>query len=159
MRRMQVLVLMIASAWIAGCGDSAPSSVEAETTTTAEVTTTTTRAVSDDQLAAAAAIGDIAAGEELFNSPVEGIPHRMACASCHVLEGEDTPNAPSLAAISERAADRVAGMSAVDYLRQSIVDPFAFVVPGDWVFPMPHRYVEVLSEDDIDNLVAFLLTR
>jgi hypothetical protein len=50
-------------------------------------------------------------------------------------------------------------MSDVDYLRQSIVDPYAFRVGGEWTFPMPYRYPDVLSEDEINNLIAFLLTR
>ena len=51
-------------------------------------------------------------------------------------------------------------MSAVDYLRQSIVDPYAFEVEGEWLSAaMPYRYPDLLSEDQIDSLVAFLLTQ
>jgi hypothetical protein len=44
-------------------------------------------------------------------------------------------------------------------LRQSIVDPYAFEVGGEWAFAMPYRYPEALSEDQINNLIAFLLTQ
>jgi mono/diheme cytochrome c family protein len=116
-------------------------------------------AVSDEQLATAAAIGDIAAGEELFNKRIEGVQHSVSCSSCHTLDGKDSQDAPTLAGISAVAADRVDGMSDVDYLRQSIVDPYAFRVGGEWEFAMPYRFSDVLSEDEIDNLIAFLLTR
>jgi hypothetical protein len=50
-------------------------------------------------------------------------------------------------------------MSDVDYLRESIVDPSAFRVDGEWSFAMPHQYPDLLSEDQINNLIAFLLTQ
>jgi len=37
---------------------------------------------------------------------------------------------PSFQGISKRAGDRVPGLSAVEYLRQSIVDPSAYMVEG-----------------------------
>jgi mono/diheme cytochrome c family protein len=120
--------------------------------------TTTTLVVSDDQLAAAAAVGDIAAGKKLFDEPLAEMPDSVSCTSCHSLDGKDSPWAPGLAGISAVAADRVGGMSAVDYLAQSITDPFAFLVDGEWPFAMPPRYTDALSEDQINNLIAFLLT-
>jgi mono/diheme cytochrome c family protein len=119
----------------------------------------TTSAVSDDQLAAAAAVGDIAAGEELFYQPVAGVPDSVSCSSCHSLDAQNNQWAPTLAGISAVAANRVDGMSDVDYLRQSIADPYAFRVGGEWAYAMPYQYPDALSEDQIDNLIAFLLTR
>ena len=49
-------------------------------------------------------------------------------------------------------------MSAEDYLRQSIVDPDAYVVEG---FPsglMVPNLEDSLTEAQIDDLVAFLMT-
>ena len=116
-------------------------------------------AVSDEQLAVAAAVGDIAAGEELFNQHVDGVSHSASCSTCHSLDGRNSPDAPTLAGISAAAADRVAGMSDVDYLRSSIVDPSAFKVSGEWRGGMPPQYPDLFSEDQINNLIAFLLTR
>ena len=65
---------------------------------------------------------------------------------------------PSFQSISSRAGDRVPGLSAAEYLRQSIVDPSAHVVEG-FVDIMPISIGFLLSEEDIDNLVAFLLTQ
>jgi hypothetical protein len=60
--------------------------------------------------------------------------------------------------ISERAGDRVPDLSAVEYLRQSIEDPSAFVVE-DFYDVMPKDLPSRLSEEDIDDLVAFMLTQ
>ena len=146
---------------------AATTTTTAVTTTTAAPTTTTSTTeatvsaavLSPEQLAAAAAVGDIAAGEALFNAPVDGVGHSLACVACHSLDGKNGRN-PTIVGISGVAADRVAGMSAVDYLRQSIVDPYAFKVDGEWhSAAMPYQYPNLLSEEQIDNLVAFLLTR
>lgn len=163
------------STTVAATTSSTTSTSQATTTTTIQPTTTSTTTtvtlpptiteattptsvVSDEQLAKAAGVGDIAAGEELFSEPLAEMPDSVSCSSCHSVDGRDTPWAPTLAGISAVAADRVDGMSDVDYLRQSIVDPFAFRVAGEWAFPMPIRYSDALSEEQIDNPIAFMLT-
>jgi hypothetical protein len=49
-------------------------------------------------------------------------------------------------------------MDAVEYLHQSIVDPSAYVVEG-YEDVMNKTYDEQLSEEDIDNVIAFLMTQ
>ena len=49
------------------------------------------------------------------------------------------------------------GLSAEEYLRESIEDPAAFIVEGYSDF-MPKGFKILLSGEDIDGLVAFLLT-
>jgi nitric oxide reductase subunit C len=80
-----------------------------------------------------------------------------ACAGCHSLEAGVVIVGPSLAGVASRAASRVDGESAADYLRESILHPSAYVVEG---FPdsMPHNFSEVLSSEQIDDIIAFLLT-
>ena len=60
--------------------------------------------------------------------------------------------------ISERAKDRVEGLSAADYIRQSIVDPGAHLVQG-YDDVMPRVIGQRLSEEEVDELVDFLLTQ
>jgi hypothetical protein len=48
-------------------------------------------------------------------------------------------------------------MSAEDYLRQSILDPAAYVVPG-YQDSMPRDLGRDLSPTDLDALVAYLLS-
>lgn len=100
------------------------------------------------------AIGDSANGEALFNSGgASGIP----CLTCHTLDGTPLVG-PSLDGIGERAATRVEGVSAEDYIRQSIVSPSAYIVEG-YSDSMNKTYPESLTEQEIDDLVAFLLSQ
>ncbi len=106
--------------------------------------------------AAPAAVGDPAKGEKLFNqSTLNGAP---GCVTCHSLDPDVTIVGPSLAGVATRAAEREPGKSAEEYLRESIVDPNAYVVEGFPEGVMPQNFGDVLSEEEINDLVAFLLT-
>jgi nitric oxide reductase subunit C len=80
------------------------------------------------------------------------------CVTCHSLQPDVVLVGPSLAGVATRAASRVQGMSAKDYLRQSILDPGAYVVEG---FPdaMARNLGEVLNSQQISEIIAFLLTQ
>lgn len=89
-----------------------------------------------------------ALGEEVLNSSEGG------CLACHGL-GREGLRAPDLAGIGARAAERVPGQSAEEYLRESLVDPCAFVVEGyDCI--MPQTLAQTLGPAKITALVAFL---
>ena len=81
----------------------------------------------------------------------------LGCASCH--EGSPfnlfRPVGPALGDIGRVAAKRVPGMSAEDYLRQSITDPGGYVVPG-YPDSMPRGLARDLSPEDLAALVAYL---
>lgn len=148
---------------LAGCGGGEADEASSTTATTALSSTTTTiplstTTVSAEQLAKAEAVGDVAIGEELFFAPMDGINHDFSCSSCHTLDGTTNGRQPSLLGISTVAGTRVEGMSDVDYLRQSLTDPLAFKA-GDWPASMPYQYSDVLGEDQVNDLVAFLMTR
>lgn len=113
---------------------------------TAEPTTEAEATAEPTAEAAAAGEGDAAAGEELFASK---------CGACH---GEADGAGPALVGMGERAAARVEGLSAEEYLHQAIIEPGAFVVEN-FANIMPPNYSEQLSEADINNLVAYLLTQ
>ncbi len=80
------------------------------------------------------------------------------CATCHSLQPDVIIVGPSLAGVAERAASRVPGQSAAQYLRASILDPGAFVVPG---FPdaMARNFGQVLNDQQINDILAFLMTQ
>jgi len=65
---------------------------------------------------------------------------------------------PSLATVGTEAGNRVAATSAVDYLRESIVAPDAHIVEGFASGLMPPAYGDELTEQQVTDLVAFLLT-
>jgi hypothetical protein len=52
------------------------------------------------------------------------------CLTCHTLGKTGALRFPDLAGIGARAGSRVAGLSDVEYLAQSMYEPTAFVVPG-----------------------------
>lgn len=101
-------------------------------------------------------VGDAEAGQELFNQFVAEV--NFACSTCHLPNSEQQLIGPGLLNIGTRAADRVEGQTANEYLHTAIVDPSAHVVEGFPDMLMPQTYEEILSAEDIDNLVAYLFT-
>lgn len=93
--------------------------------------------------------------------PVESqgkIVFETYCSSCHGTSGDSVIVGPSLAGISTRGGDRIEGMDAQAYIRNSITNPNAYTVEG---FPegiMPLNMKDALSSEDLDAVVAYLLT-
>lgn len=91
-------------------------------------------------------------GEEVFSSSTAG------CSVCHSLEPGVEIVGPSLANIGFEASTRIPGLSAEEYLRESILEPDAHVLEGYPAGQMLDIYEEVLSEDEIDSLIAYLMS-
>lgn len=80
------------------------------------------------------------------------------CANCHGTSGETVIVGPSLAGIATKGGDRIEGMDAQAYIRDSILDPNAYTVEG---FPegiMPLNMKDALSSEDLNAVVTYLLT-
>jgi cytochrome c551/c552 len=77
------------------------------------------------------------------------------CTSCHSLDGVSTTGqiGPNLTGLADRAGDRVEGLEAGDYIRQSVLAPEAFVVDGF----SPLMPTLPLDTEELDALVEFLL--
>ncbi len=103
-------------------------------------------------------VGDAARGEELYNQQVIGSASAPGCITCHSLEEGVVLVGPSHAGVGARAATYVEGMSAEEYLRESIVDPDAHIVEGFTEGVMYQNYATELQARDINDLVAYLLT-
>ena len=97
-----------------------------------------------------------AAGEDLFAEAIIG--SQAGCVTCHSLEPDTVIVGPSMAGIAGRAGSTVSGLSAEEYLRQSILEPEAHLVDGFDSGLMPAALADELSEEQVDNLVAYLLT-
>lgn len=95
-------------------------------------------------------------GESLFSS--SGFGENFGCEVCHALEPGRRLVGPPLAGIAVTAAGRVPGLSAEDYIRQSIVDPDAYTVDGYPAGQMLADYEDRLTAEELDALVAFLMT-
>ncbi len=127
---------------------STPTATAAPRPTTAP-TSTPARQPPTATPAGPTAAGDAVAGRQLFLS--------QGCAACHAIAG--IPGAsgqvgPALTGVAALAGQRVPGLSAEQYLRQSILEPNAFVVKGF----QPVMPAGLAQGKDVDNLVAFLLT-
>ncbi len=135
MQKLAFILALVLVLGLSACGgESAPSGGEGE----------------------AAGPGDAASGETLFNQSLIG--SQAGCLSCHSLEPGVNMVGPSLATIGADAGSRVSGVSAEDYLRESIVAPDAHVVAGFGAGIMPRVYGDELTAEQVSDLVAFLLT-
>jgi len=83
------------------------------------------------------------------------IYRKLDCGRCHFIDGQGGRLGPELTHIGTAAAGREAGMSAEDYVRESVTSPGAYVVPG-YNDVMPRGLVRTLSPADLDALVRFL---
>lgn len=127
----------------------------------------------------ALSIGDPANGEALFNTlqPEVG----FACANCHRVDSAERLVGPGLRGIASPEHDHAehgvaeAGeteeMSETDmametlrrtdpatYIRLSILSPNTYVVPGFLAGLMPQNYGQVFTPEEINDLVAYVLT-
>lgn len=100
--------------------------------------------------------GDPENGRDLFYENAFG--SNAGCRICHSLEPDQRLVGPSLYGVATRAKTRIPGMSAEDYLRQSILEPDAYVVEGYPAGQMVPNLAEVLTDAQLEDLIAFLLT-
>ncbi|MCB0199980.1 MAG: cytochrome c [Caldilineae bacterium] len=152
MRKLVLLVLILAAALVlAACGGGGSQSTPAESNSASQP--------------GAAPSGDAAAGKALFEQQL--INGNAGCVTCHSLEAGKVLVGPSLAGIASRAGSTVEGEDAQQYLHQSIVDPNAHLATGcNAADPsaacatglMPQDWAQKLSEDEINNLIAYLMT-
>ncbi len=103
--------------------------------------------------------------------PIAGIDavaiiENAGCGSCHKIGaiGEAHKVGPDLSYIGLTASERVPDISAEAYIRQSILEPNAYLAPecpNSACLPgiMPQNYSGRLSTDQINTLVEFLLTQ
>jgi nitric oxide reductase subunit C len=99
---------------------------------------------------------------------------RLPCASCHDITkpwpgGDICPNLGNIATEAARIVRtreyRGRATDAAGYIRESILEPDAYLVPGanyrqaDGQSVMPKDFGTTLTPAEVDDLVAFLLTR
>lgn len=95
-------------------------------------------------------IGDPENGQQLFTA--------NACVGCHNIEVDAVLVGPSLLNVKDRAGERVEGQTAVEYIRNSIINPNDYLVEGFPAGQMPQTYGTTLSEQQINDLIAYLFT-
>ncbi len=103
----------------------------------------------------------VAVGQQIFLTG-QGEGTATGCYTCHTiagLEGAAGLLGPDLTNIGAEAGNRQPGVTADDYLRQSITEPEGFVAEGvERAVPglMLMALTSGLTENDVDALVAFL---
>ena len=102
--------------------------------------------------------GNAANGEKLFAS--------QGCAACHSIKEGEKIIGPSLFHAGQTALNRIKdatykgkAKTAEEYIRESIVEPNTYVVPGFPAGVMVQDFSKKLSAQELDDLVAFLMAR
>ena len=92
-----------------------------------------------------------AVGRQLFQ--------QYGCNACHTLADANASGqvGPNLNGIATKAGSMVPGESAEQYLRESIVKPNAYIVPGYQANIMPQNFADRISQQELDALVKYLL--
>ncbi len=105
-------------------------------------------------------VGDPAKGEELYNRATLGNNSAEGCVACHNYDETqgDEADAPYTAGTAAKSETRVPGLSAEEYILESIVNPDAYVVEGYSAGDMYQTWEQELSEQEIADLVAYLVT-
>jgi mono/diheme cytochrome c family protein len=87
-------------------------------------------------------------GQAVFN---------LRCAQCHATVPDTVVIGPSLSGIATRAATRVEGYSAEEYIERSILIPDFYVVEG-FANTMPTNFGKELTSEELTALVSYVMT-
>ena len=134
-----------------------------------------TEGATTEEAAAEAPAEEAPASEEAApaeSAPPEAPPEvaqafvKGTCIGCHTIPGVPGANGmvgPDLSNIGVEGATYIEGMSAEEYIRQSIVDPEAFITPECPTGPCPSgvmspAFAQMLSPEELDGIVAYLAT-
>ena len=108
---------------------------------------------------ALAALSIVAACEEPpATEPVargRQVYRKLDCGRCHAIDGQGGRIGPDLEHIGTVAGERGSALDPEGYIRESVVSPGAYVVPG-YNDVMPRGLARNLSETDIEALVRYL---
>ncbi len=139
----------------------------------------------DDQIRAVAAyimnfepyaLGEVPTPEPLFGLVDESDPlsrgraymAQYGCTGCHAISGFSQGDVgPVLDGIATRAETRIEGYTAEEYIHESIIKPYAYIVEGyqsgvdeagNPISAMPNTFSEEIPEDQLNDIIAFLMT-
>jgi len=97
--------------------------------------------------------------EEMAKVGREIMEGKGLCFTCHTIGKKGPLRFPDLEGVDGRAATRIAGLSDVDYLAQSIYEPAKYIVPGfNPGMPVINKPPIGLTDDEILAVIAYLQT-
>ena len=99
-----------------------------------------------------------ARGEELYKQTAIGAASAPGCITCHSLDADVVLVGPPHGGVATRAETAVSGMSAAEFLEQSIVEPDAVITDGFSPGVMYQNHGSDLTDQEVADLVAFLET-
>ena len=79
------------------------------------------------------------------------------CATCHAVIGDRRIVGPPLTHIATTAAGRLPNTGAEDYIRESILDPDAYLVEGFAEGSMQQNFATQLTSEQLNDVVVYLL--
>lgn len=153
--------------------DSGDSEADAGAAEGASSDTETTQEVSGGTGAPSDAPSDTAPDTDDSAAEATQVPDELvvafttgSCSACHTIPnitGASGQIGPDLSTIGTVAANRIPGKSAEDYIRQSLLEPGAYIAPECPAGPceanvMVASFIRVLSQDQIDSIIDYLLT-
>ena len=104
------------------------------------------------------AVRDPVKGKVLFETFQENAGSGYSCSNCHLPDSEKTNIGPGLLNIKDRAATRIEGLTAAEYIYESIINSMSYTVEGFEVDLMPQNWPEIYNDLEIFDIVAYLLT-
>ena len=96
--------------------------------------------------------GDAARGAQIFETSTP-----LTCVTCHSLDGT-VGLGPTQQGIANTAATRIPGMTAREYITQSLLDTNAYIVEGFPADLMPANFLETMGPQAIADVIEYLLT-
>lgn len=151
MKALHLLFILVASLLV-GCGTQAPAPTGETATEESEAPEETAESSTISE--------DASPGEILFKTFYEDA--QFACSTCHYPNTDNRLLGPGLLSIEDRFDTYEVDSDDLEaYIKQSIVDPRLFIVPDESPYPeniMPTVYGELFSDDELDELVAYILS-
>jgi mono/diheme cytochrome c family protein len=139
---MVVMALVLSAAACSGGGQNAPANGQAS-----------------------GSAGNADNGKKLFTSASIGTNNAPGCTNCHAVNGQGGQVGPDLSHIGTEAGNIVKSADykgkasdAAGYLHESIVEPNTYIAKGYSAGIMYQNYAKDLSAQDINDLVAYLMT-
>jgi mono/diheme cytochrome c family protein len=138
-----------------------PTATTVPPTATSVPPTIAPTAVATEAVAAGGA-GNPDNGKVVFNTPHDTANGTWACAQCHSVSSDQARIiGPGLWDLVSVAGSYVPGEDAAAYIHESIVNPNAFIAPGDPPYPpglMPQNWGDVLTPQELNDVIAYVMS-
>lgn len=110
--------------------------------------------------------GDVARGQELFEADFIGSGNVLGCQVCHLVNASGSTLGPPLSDLGRRSVEETIqqpnytgqAKSVEAYLQESLLAPEVYVTSGFPVGLMPSNYGSTLTQQQIADLIAYMLT-